>query len=181
MSDDTYKELKSMKATLRYEGIVDLEAMFQMIHDWLTERHYKFHEKAHKKKPMERGFEHEVELYGERKETDYVKFYVYVYIHAFYAEDVEIIENGVKKKMQKVGTMIIQVYPGMVLDWQNRWESTPMKKKLRDFFHKYIIKTYINVLWLDRIYYISYKLHTKIKEFLDFQSKYNAWEDIWQT
>ncbi len=176
-------DLKNEKysAKLRYEGIVDMEAFFQLIKNWLSDRHFEFHEKAHKKKPMERGFEYEVEMYGKRKETDYVIFMVNVYIHAFFTEDVEIVENGIKKKMQKAGTMIVEVWPTMILDWQNRWETSAFKKKLRSFFHKYIIKTYINVLWLDRLYYITYKLHTKIKEFLDYESKYNAYEDIWQT
>ena len=176
-------DLKKAKyhSKLRYEGLIDLEAFFRMIKEWLDYRHFEVHEKAHKRKPMAQGFEHEVDFYGERKETDYVMYVINVYIHAQFTEDVEIIENGVKKKIQKVGSMYMEIWPTLRLDWQNRWETSEFKKKLRDFFHNYIIKTYIMVIWLDRLYYITYKLHTKVKEFLDFQSKYSAYEDIWQT
>lgn len=181
MSQDIDLKKTKYSSQIRYEGVVDLEAMFQMIREWLDYRHFRVHESTHKRKPMSRGFEHEAKFEGSRKETDYVLYMVNVYVHAQFTEDIEIIENGVKKKVQKTGSMVIEIWPTMKLDWQNRWEGSKFKKGLRDFFNKYIIKTYIMVVWLDRLYYMTYKLHTKLKKFLNLQSQYNAYEDMWQT
>jgi hypothetical protein len=168
-------------STLRYSGLVDLEGLFKMIKEWLDYRHFRVFEPAHKRKPMPRGFEHEVEFQGIRKETEYVRYIINVYIHAQYTDEVEVVEKGVKKKIQNTGSMYMEIWPTVELDWQARWEKTPFMKKVRKFFHEYIIKTYIMVVWVDRVYYITYKLHTKLKEFLDLQSKYNAYEEMWQT
>ncbi|MFC1728162.1 hypothetical protein ACFLZ7_01695 [Nanoarchaeota archaeon] len=181
MAEDMDFKATRHSARIRFEGLADMEGLFQMIREWLHYRRFEVHEPAHKRKPMPRGFEHETTFYGERKESDYVMFIINVYVHSHFTEDVEIIENGVKKKIQKSGSMVIEIWPTLRLDWQNRWETSEFKKKLRKFFHDVIIKTYIEIIWWDRLYYITYKLHTKIKEFLNMQSHYNAYENMWQT
>lgn len=181
MPEDVDFKKGKLDTKLRYEGVVDLEEMYQTLREWLDYRRFEFHERGHKNKPMPHGREHEITFYAERKESEYVMFIINIYIHAFYVEDVEIIKNGQKKKVQKVGSMYIDIWPTLRLDWQGRWESSSFKRKARTFFHKFIIPAYIGIELEDHLYYMMYKLHTKLKEFLDMESKYTAYAAEWET
>jgi hypothetical protein len=70
--------------------------------------------------------------------------------------------------------MVIEISSKLVLDWNSKWETTSFKKNMRTLLHKYIMKNQVNQ-WKGKLYYETYKLHTRIKENLDVEGKYSAY------
>jgi len=65
------------------------------------------------------------------------------------------------------------------MDFQRRFPNSPFYRGLQDFYHKYIMRKDIENYWEDELYYHTLKLHQKIKEFLDMETKTNASEGRW--
>ena len=158
---------------IRYDGVFNWEEMYLLFYKWLKSRKYDFYETKNTKKTGTWGFEREYGCHAEREETGYVRHDIDINIHAHHVEDIEIIEGGEKKQVNRVGMVIIDITPSVILDWQDRWDKGGLKKA-RSFFHKYLLEGYAREQ-LDKVYYDAYKLHTKLKEFFDLASKYSAY------
>ncbi len=159
---------------IKYEGVFDWADIYATLYAWLKHRQYEFFEVKNVKKPDGYGYKIEYIAKAERKESQYVRYVIDIEINARHMEDIEIIEQGEKKKKNKAFILMIDIMPTIELDWQEQWE-TKFKKKARKFFHRYIMKSYIEK-WKDKIYYEAYELHTKIKHMLDLESKYSAYD-----
>lgn len=159
---------------IRYEGVLDWAELYSFIVGWFNSKKFDYYEKKNVKKPMDYGYEMEFEAHAEREESGYVRHDIDIKIRGYNIEDIEVIENGKKKKKIRAGMIVINILPSLNLDWQDTWDKK-FKKRARDFFHKYIIRGYVYEQ-VDKVYYEAYKLHTKIKEMLDVGSKYSAYE-----
>jgi len=155
---------------IRYEGLYDWKKLYNTIHDWFGERQY---EAKHRKKPRPFGYQYEFEASGERDESNYVKFVIKIKLIAFHIEDVDVIVDGKKEKKNKTGMMTIDLEPIVELDYEKKWETSPAKKKAREFLHKYIMSAKVGD-WKDKLHAEAYKLHTEIKKELNLESKYLA-------
>lgn len=178
-------------STIKYEGVFDWDELYALLKGWLNSKKYDFFETKHNKKPTTFGYEFEFELNAERDETTYVKFKLDIKIKSWNNEDFEVAVNGKKKRKTKTGMLMIDIVPTMELDYENDWEGgkenakkaeeqvktmNKLKKGLRTLMHKYILKKNIKDVWHDKLYYEAYKLQTKIKEELNMESKYSAYE-----
>ncbi len=173
------KEAPLNKHVIKYNGIFDLDSLYKMIYEWFMDRGYYFEETGYKHKvPNPSGAEDEVTWSGWRKTTEYMREWVTVYFFFWGKRDVEVIKEGKKVKLTK-SRMLIELDGRIELDYQKRWEQSQFGQYLRDFYHKYIVKKELESIWWDRLYYIMLKLHNEIKEFLDMQSKENAYYDMW--
>lgn len=164
---------------IKYDGIFDWEGLYRMIYDWFRARNYYFEETSIKYKvPSPLGAEVKVDMSGWRKTTDYIKEWVSVFIIFYDLREVEVIKDGKKKKLMK-GKMIIEVHGYVETDWQGRWNQTQFGQYLKEFYDKFLIKKDLENVWWDRLYYIMYKLHTEIKNYLDMENRENAYYDMW--
>ncbi len=165
---------------IKYEGIFDWERLYNTFLDFFREKKYDFYETKNVSKIGTYGYEMEYEALGEREETNYVRNAMEIKIKGNNVEDVEVIENGEKKKKKKASMIRIDLFPSIEMDWKKqekgngRWDQTPFRRKMRDFFHRYIIRRKIEQ-WEEKMYYEAYELQTKLKEVLDFESKSTAY------
>lgn len=164
---------------LKFKGIFDMEHLYRTLRGWFTRRGYYLEEPTYKSKPTAMGgTEDEIELKGYRKETDYFKFWVSVYIHTWDCKEVEVIKDGKKKKMNQA-RMTIKFGGYIESDYQNRWQSTPFLKWLNNMYENYIINPEISNVYEDKLYYYILKLYDLAKECLGSETKGSEYTDMW--
>jgi hypothetical protein len=155
---------------IKYQGIVDMDALYKMVAQWYRDRKYDFYEQLYKDKPPEL----ELEWVATKKVNSFYLFKVRMYFHFYDVEDIEVIKDGEKKMMAKTRVWI-EIEPSLVIDWQNNWAGTSFKEKLFEFYTTKIIKREMQLKYADPLWYIYYQLHNKIKEFLGMETASNAY------
>ena len=153
---------------IKYRGIFDLDDLYKTMAMWFKNRRYELHENLFKSKPPEM----EVKWRGERKRTNYILEVVTVHVHMWGDYDVEVIQNGKKKKMANV-RMIITINGGIFTqggkDYADifgrpRWTGTNVERKLVALMNSWVMKREIGGLYEDRLYYELYDLYATIKD-----------------
>lgn len=159
---------------VKYRGIFDFPGLLRLIYKWGVDQGYEVHERKYKHKvPDVRGAEQEVTIYGWRKLDAYVKFWFNVDIKAEYLKDVDVIIENRKKRLTQGKVRIL--FGGHVeLDYNDLFGGSKFMRSLRDFYHKFIIRTKIQNILEDTLYYRLYKLNMKVKEHLDMEGKHYA-------
>ena len=164
---------------LKYNGRFDLDRLYRKMAAWSMENGFYFEEKSYKHKvPSPAGAEDEIKWSGWRKITDYFKYHIFVDIYLFDLKDVEVVQNGEKKKLVKARMQIIFRLK-LEDDFSGRFTGSQFNEWLRKVYDKYVIKKMRDVLWEDEIYYQLIKIQTVAKEELDMQAKTNAYYDMW--
>ena len=165
--------IKGNPSRIKFEGVYDWNELYSLITRWFSTKKFDYYENKNVKKPDTFGHEREFEAHAEREESGYIRHDIDIKIHGYDIEDIEVIVNGEKKHKNKTGMLVIEIFPSVVLDWQENWDKR-FKKKARAFFHKYIVQGYIYEQ-LEKVYFETYKLHTEIKKELDLENKYSAY------
>jgi len=167
---------------LKYDGLFDLDNLYRLIQEWIVNQEFYFEEKTVKHKvPSPAGAEKDYDFHGWRNINEYAKFYIRVYIKIYNLKYIEVIKEGKKKKLTKA-QLKIYIKGELELDYKNRFEKNKFLIALKKFYNKYILKEgegIIGGVWWDQLYYHIYKLHAVIKEYLDMESKGNAYYDVW--
>lgn len=118
---------------VKFKGIFDLSGMLRMMHSYIRHKGYDFYETTHKAKVPELELTWECE----KKVTGYEQYKIKIDFHFFDLKQVEIEDNGEKRKMTE-GRFTITfdggVERGFATDWGSK--KDPFKAKLRDFFNK---------------------------------------------
>ncbi|MBN1386018.1 hypothetical protein JW968_03515 [Candidatus Woesearchaeota archaeon] len=162
-----------------YKGLFDLAGMIQLIQSWLEENQYAYQEKKYKHKvPTPKGVEEDYHAFGRRRMDTYVAFEIHVQFKAWDMQDVEVIKDGRKVKMQK-GRIRIEMWCVLELDWKSAFETSKFMEKVRNFYNEFIVKKEIDTIWGDYIYYIMLKLHGEIKKFLNMEASSNIYITRW--
>ena len=162
------------KQRVQYSGNFDWDALYKFIVNWYHDRDFEFKEKQYKVKPS--GSEIEVSMEGNREESSYVRFKVAVYMHLWDIQDVEVIEDGNKKKLTKA-RILIDFDANVELDWQGEYEKTKFLQKLRSFFNQFLFsETKDAGFYWDKLFYHTLNLQTAVKEQLDLYGKYSAYK-----
>jgi len=158
---------------IRYTGIFDYDKVYRDMAAWYGMWGYELQENTHKHKvPLPSGVEQEIKWTGWRKVNEYVKFWVDVHFHGYELKDVEVVKDGVKKKMTR-GRVMITVSGKMDLDYSDRFTGK-VGELIQHIMHNYVWKKKIENSWGDELYYRVYKLHEVIKESLNMETAYNA-------
>ncbi len=164
---------------IKYDGLFDWDGLYRLIYGWFIDRGYYFEEKSLKHKvPTPMGEEREYWFQGWRKMTEYAKIWIDVYMHFYEAREVEVIKDGKKKKLMKA-RFFIEMSGKVETDFQGRWDKSGFNLWLKDLFDQTVVRRDMDVIWSDRHYYIIYKLHTLIRQYLDMQARDNAYYDMW--
>ena len=149
---------------VKYRGIFNLSEVLQAIREWYRADDYEFHLKKHKFKiPSPAGAEQEIDMHGEKKVTDYVRFHIDVFMRCWDLRDVELVKDGQKIKTND-GKIAIEISGKYELDWQKRFEGNKFLQALQDFYHDYIIKWKIKDYWEDMHLLKMEQLRRRIKE-----------------
>jgi hypothetical protein len=165
--------------TLKYKGIFDYPGLLKTAWTWGTRQGYEMHEVKYKHKvPDIRGAEQENIFRGWRKVNAYLKVWIRFDTRAEYLKDVDVIVDGNKKRLTQ-GKIKIKFSGYLELDYNNKFESSAFLEGLRSFYHKFVIRTTIQNVYEDMLYYRLYKLNHKIKEHLQVEGDHYASMGRW--
>lgn len=172
-------KLKVTTFRIKHRGIFDMNGLFKTMRKWLFDQGYEMHEKSYKHKvPVPTGAEQEFEWWAWKRVNNYVKFHFEIFIRIYDLKQVEVIREG-KKKTLTQGSLLMELAPSIEIDYQNRFGGSKLMQSLHDFYVKYVMNYPIDLKWGDEIYYRMLKLQTVIKEYLNFETKTNAYQDMW--
>ncbi len=164
---------------IKYGGIIEYNKFLKTLRDWMVTQGYEFHERSLKHKvPTPTGAEEEFQWWGWRKVNSYVKYHIDVFIHVWDLHDVEVVREGKKQKLQSL-RMQVEMSGRCELDWSSRFGGSKFLQSMANFYNTYIVKKNIDNIWTDELYYRVYKLQQTAKNFLDFETKTSAYEDMW--
>lgn len=179
VGDPYQSKHKLGRHTIKYDGIFDWQALYRIVWNWFVDRGYYVEEPTIKHKvPNPMGSNDEYNLVGWRRITDYAREWVEVYFEFYEMKDVEVIKEGKKKKLTKA-RFRLDITGWIETDWEGRWKKTNLTVWVNNWMQKVMLKRDLDVIWTDRLYYIMYKLHTIIRNYLDMQAKDNAYYDMW--
>ena len=159
---------------LKYEGIFDLDGLYKRIIQFFEEMNYEIHEDTYKGKKDEL----EVAVKPELKMTEYVKYTPAIKIHIMDMKEIEVVKEGKKVKLTQ-GRARFELKLSMKFDYSGRFKGHPWAGKLKNFYDKFIFKKEREAYWEDQLYYHLYKLQTIIKEYMDMETKTNAYYNAW--
>tara|TARA_Y100000310_G_C20517680_1_gene732025 strand:- start:452 stop:985 length:534 start_codon:yes stop_codon:yes gene_type:complete len=171
--------LPSPVALIRLDGIFDFKGLYEVMHSWFVDRGYFFEETLYKHKvPSPAGAEQTIEWSGWKKVNEYIKYWIEVHIKIRDMKQLEVVKEGEKRILTK-GRLRIEFDAHVEADYANRFNGSKFLQKLQDIYLKYIIKSDLDFIYTDQLWYVAYKLHRVTKEFLDFDTKGNAFYDVW--
>lgn len=143
---------KKLPATyIKHKGYLDASNLIRSIRGWFLKNRYDFHFPKQKYAGPAGSVEGEIEMYGERKMTEYVKFKISILIRLYDLKEVEIVKNGEKLK-SSTGRAAIDISPIIFLDYRKRFGGNVILQALQDFYHRYVIKTTIDLIWESDIF-----------------------------
>ncbi len=159
---------------IKYRGVFDLDKLYKVMVRWLKSRRFEFHEPLYRFKPPELILNWK----AERKKTAFVKDIITVNIDIRGYEEVETIENGVKKKLVK-GRLTLNLNFGLESGYADmfgnkRW-NTVIERNLKEFLHRFVIKREFELLHLDALMYETWKLHKVVKDYLQMEAHGNLY------
>ncbi|MFH1072867.1 MAG: hypothetical protein V1743_05550 [Nanoarchaeota archaeon] len=163
-------------ALVKYKGLFDFTGLYQMMRGWFEKNRFEFHEKLYKDKYFSPfGSETEIDWLAERKVSEYVKYEIKVFIHTWDMKEIEVVENGQKKKMTRA-RMTITLGGNVYLDYGGIFD----KKKgrfvnLLGNILKKARRREIEIQYLAPLEDNVFMLQTEIKKYLNMQGKEQAY------
>ncbi|MEM4336653.1 MAG: hypothetical protein QXG86_01485 [Candidatus Woesearchaeota archaeon] len=126
---------------INYEGLFSMREIYKLIDDWLRDYDYDKVEKVNTEYLRPEGKYVELILEPEKKVSDYVKNIIKIKLIGRNLKDVDIEEDGIKKRMQE-GNLYITFTGVLETDYEGKWEQKPTLFFLRIIVDKYIYKFY---------------------------------------
>ena len=152
---------------IRFKGVFDWQGLYRLARMWFESNNYKFNEKRYKHK----GDEVEVDMYGERKIDEMIKYDVYVHFHIWHLRDIEVVE-GTRTLKRNQGIIHIEIHSTLKLDWQGRFSQGRFNQMLYKWW-KVVKKREIEAKFIEPLTFDMYRLHTDIKTFLNMSTDAN--------
>ncbi|HLC65438.1 MAG TPA: hypothetical protein VJI46_04940 [Candidatus Nanoarchaeia archaeon] len=168
-----YVKAPTGQVWLRYKGVWDMDDLYKKMADWFRSRKYNFYEKAFKHKaPTAFGRERQYNWTGERKEEEYYKFVIEIYMHTYDAQDIEVKNQDGSTKIMTKGRIWIEFKGNIDFDYEKRFQDEKFFANLRNFYNKYIIKKRVeHILW-DQLWYREIqKLYELVMDTLNMYSR----------
>lgn len=173
---EAFSVMDSGRILIRYKGVFDFEGLYRMMHAWLINKRFYFHEDLYKDKvatPF--GNELEIRWTAEKKVTEYIKEYVTVYFHLWDFSEVEIIKDGKKMKMTQ-SRMEIYMDAMLEMDYTKKFQdSGKFAQQLGKFYQNKVLYWEWRIRYAGALVYSVYDLHAKVKKYLNEVSASNAY------
>jgi len=160
---------------IRYSGLFDFDTLYAAIIDWFKNYGYIWYEETYKHKvPSPKGAELEWYWYGEKEITDYVKYVIHLFPHAWEITELEVTKDG-KKKILYNGRIEIVLQGEFITDWQKKWGKSKFSQFLGRAYEK-MMRRDLESIYIDNLYYRIWNLHAVIKKFFDMQTKWHEYK-----
>lgn len=159
---------------LKYDGIFDLDALYRRCVKWFHEYGFEFEETAYK------GKADEIELKWApwMKVNDYIMYKLALNFHILEYKDINVVKDGRKVKLTKA-RMRVEISMGLETDYSKRFGGNKFAQQIKKFYERFILKKEMEAYYEDQLYYYMHKLYNVMKEFLDTETKTNAFYDNW--
>ncbi len=123
--------------TVKYEGVFNVNEIFQVLKEWIKEYDYKPSEQLHSEKVDENGKQILYKMNPWKKINDYVQFDLYVKFVFTDIKDVYVDIDGKKRKMNR-GSVLFYDYVALTSDYESSRESTPLLVFFRSLYDRII-------------------------------------------
>ncbi len=163
---------------LRYKGVFDWDKLYKEMVAWAKEREFEFYETQYKHKWKGKLAEIEIKWRLEQEINSFAKNEIRVFFHMWDFKEVEVIQNGEKKRLSQA-RMFIDFNGALLLDWQKRFDGSKVKRLLRDFYINHIIRHEIADIWWDKLWYNANKFQQHAKRLLNIESESDVYDDMW--
>jgi hypothetical protein len=157
---------------IRYKGTFDWPGVYRLCKMWLEDNRYVNHNELRYK---HKGEEVEIDLAGERKIDEMHKFHVSIYFHLWQLKDITVAQGTKTLKMNN-GLLQIEIWGGVEVDYQGRFQKTEFTRKLRTWWHHNIGQREYQANYNDRLVFDLYQLQTAIKTFLNMETDINYYK-----
>ena len=170
-------KLASMR--IKHSGIFSLEGLFHVMRDWIVHQGYQFEEHSVKHRlPSPAGAEQEYQWHGWKKMNEYMMYTFDAFIHVYNLQEIEMIKENGEKIITNQAAIDIWITPVLKFDYAGRFSSHPFMKGLQNWLHQYVWQAReIDRQWSDELYFRLLKLHHIIKDYLELETKTNAYEN----
>jgi hypothetical protein len=140
------------KTVIQHRGEFDYTGLMRNAKGWFDAGEYVFAETKHKLSKDGAESKIEVEMEGKKKINEYVRYIVKLLIRTWEMKEKDVIEGGQKVRKNE-GRVAIDITANVELDWQNRFGGSKLMQGLQDFMHRFILKTTIEDVWKDRLFW----------------------------
>jgi hypothetical protein len=156
---------------IKYKGLLDLDKLYRVMALWFKQHRFELHETLFKSKPPEM----EMTWRAERKRTPWVKEWIKMNMRMWGEYNIEVIENGQKKKMANV-RIVIEITGDVEQPYDDifgkpRWTATNIERRLLIFFQRFVMIRELGGLYFDQLYYEMYSFYDLVKSTLKFGAR----------
>ena len=161
---------------LEYEDVFHFKNLYKEVHDYLDDEGWKDPDGGtnweflyfERTKPDGKQ-EHHIWWRVQKIINDYVRFIIKLDWQTLNTSKKEVMQNGKKFKAYQCN-VIFRCEAYVQLDWQNKWQSSPIAKYFDEFYRKRIFKPFIEKYKLE-LYRDAYKLNDHIKQYLKLKTR----------
>ncbi len=158
------------ETSTHHVGVFSLRQLQILIRSFLGDEEYFVFEPGYENKVGGDGAELVLELKADKKVDAYAKFIIEIKIVILEMNDVEVVRDGQKQKMQQ-GRVKIGISGEVELDYAKRFEKTSFLQSVRKVYHKYILNNKINKVYKYEVGLTIFKLHRAIRNLLQFEAR----------
>ena len=161
----TEKKLVIDGLELHYEGLFDINELLKTIDKYAAEKGYSKAEKRRQELVTPSGKEISMELRPTKIKTEYYALMIKIRINITNFEDVEVLKDKVKAKLNKGNiSMIFDAWT--TTDYEHRWENKPLYYFLMSLVDRFIYRFHSDKHHGELIEDTHF-LHTNIKAHLN--------------
>ncbi len=161
---------KIFSSKVKYSGVFIFSNFYKFCYDWLVDE---FGLKVVEEKYTEKikGTSKDVEFHwvGTKEVTDYFKFELKAKFKVDGMEDVEVVQDKIKAKMNK-GRIEVGISSTLIRDYKGKFEQNAFKKFLRGIYEKWVISSRISQ-YEEKLVGNSDEFLSQIKAYLDLEGK----------
>ena len=159
------KEFAVSELRLSYEGLFELEELYNHMDQWFKRHGYDKRETKDIETVTEDGKHIEIEWLPDKPINGYAYKAIKIRMIASEIKEVEIEKDGKKLKMDK-GKVDFVFWGALTTDWENKWENKPVLFFIRSIYNKFLYKGY-NAMWKGALKADVMNLNQSIKAFLN--------------
>lgn len=158
-----------LKEKVEQTGVFDFAKLYSFAHTWLTNEGYGVAEEKYSEKNTGNTRNISVEWKATRGLSDYFKTEGKIKIEVKELADVEVEIDGKRIKSNK-GELSIEFAGNLIKDPDNKWETSPFNRFMRDLYNKYVIPAKVDEM-RGKVGDDVKKFKESIKEFLNIAAR----------
>lgn len=159
-----------IKEKLDHSGIFDFKAFYSYAHKWLLDEEFGVVEEKYAEKISGTNTRDiDIEWVAKKKLSDYFRIDFKLEFEIRGLTDVEVEIDGERKRSQK-GKVSLTIKGALIIDHQNKWETPPFYKMMRDIYNKFIIPARVEEM-REIVRRNAISLNEEVKAFLELSGR----------